>query len=74
MSIEDKIRDEKLQDDANRQPTKISTLSSRKIDKYQYLAAEEILPSNRSKIIEQAKFTYSSLGRALEKQRKAMKD
>ena len=36
---------------------KISTLSSGKIDKYEYLTGEEILPSNQQQIIEQAKFT-----------------
>ena len=34
----------------------ISPLSSRKIDKYEYLRGEEVLPSNQRKIIEQAKF------------------
>ena len=41
---------------------KISALSSVKIDKYEYLAGEEILPSDQSRIIEQAKFIYSPLG------------
>ena len=34
MTIDDKIRDEKLQCDINRDATKISSLSSGKIDKY----------------------------------------
>ena len=68
MTIEEQIRDEKLQYDINREAEKISALSSRKIDKYEYLTGEEILPSNRQKIIEQAKFTYSPLGKAFEKQ------
>ena len=46
MTIHDKIRDEKLQFDINREVAKISALSSGKIDKYEYLANEEILPSN----------------------------
>ena len=37
MITDDKIRDEKLQNDINRQAAKISTLSSDKIDKYEYL-------------------------------------
>ena len=49
---------------------RISALSSGKIDKYEYLICEEILPSNQSQIIEQAKFTYSPFGKALEKQTK----
>ena len=47
MTIEDQIRDEKLQDDINRKAAKISALSSGKIDKYKYLTGEEILPSNK---------------------------
>ena len=67
MIIDDQIRDEKLQYDINREAAKISALSSGKIDKYEYPTGEEILPSNQQKIIEQAKFTYSSLGKAFEK-------
>ena len=37
-------------------------LSSGRIDKYEYVTGEEILPSNQKQIIEQAKFTYSPLG------------
>ena len=52
----------------------ISVLSSRKTDKYEYLTGEEILPSNQQQIIEQAKFTYSPLGKAFEKQIKIIED
>ena len=74
MSIDDQIRDEKLQYDINREAAKISALSSNKIGKYEYLTGEEILPSNQKQIIEQAKFTYSPLGRAFEKQAKTIED
>ena len=74
MTIEDQIKDEKLQYDINREAAKISALSSCKIDKYEYLTGEEILPSNQQQIIQQAKFNYSPLGKALEKQRKTIKD
>ena len=47
MRIEDKIRDEKLQNDINREAAKISALLSGKIDKYEHLTGEEILPSNQ---------------------------
>ena len=47
MTIDDQIRDEKLQYDINRKAAIISALSSNKIDKYEYLTGEEILPSNR---------------------------
>ena len=59
MTIEDQIRDEKLQYYINREAAKISALSSGKIDKHEYVTDEEILPSNQQQIIEQAKFTYS---------------
>ena len=68
MTIDDKIRDEKLQFDINREAAETSALSSGKIDEYEYLTGEEVLPSNQRQIIEQAKFTNSSLGKALEKQ------
>ena len=74
MTIEDQIKDEKLQYDINREAAKISALSSVKLDKYECLTGEEILPSNQQQIIEQAKFTYSPLGKALEKQVKTIKD
>ena len=74
MTINDQIRDEKLQYDINREAAKISALSSGKIDKYEYLTGEEILPSNQQQIIEQAKFTYSPLGKAFEKQIKTIED
>ena len=67
MTIDDQFRDEKLQYDINREATKILTLSSGKIDKYENLTGEEILPSNQKQIIEQVKFTYSPLEKAFEK-------
>ena len=45
-----------------------------KIDKCKYLTGEEMLPSNQQQIIEQAKFTYSPLGKATEKQIKTIED
>ena len=74
MTIEDQIKDEKLQYDINREAAKISALSSGKIDKYEYLTGEEILPSNQQQIIQQAKFTYSPLGKAFEKQIKTVEN
>ena len=67
MTIDDQIKNEKLQY-VNREAAKISALPSTKIDKYEYLTGEEILPSNEKQIIKQAKFTYSPLGKAFEKQ------
>ena len=74
MTINDKMRDEKLLYDINREAAKISALSSGKIHKYEYLTGEDILPSNQQQIIEQAKFTYSPLGKAFEKQIKTIED
>ena len=74
MTIEDQSKEEKLQYDINRKAAKISALSSGKLDKYEYLTGEEILPSNQQQIIQQAKFNYSPLGKALEKQRKTIED
>ena len=74
MTISDQIRDEKLQYDINRKTAEISALSSGKIDNQEYVTGKEILPSNQQQIIEQAKFTYYTLGKAFEKQIKTIKD
>ena len=58
MTIDDQIKNEKLQYDINKEAEKLSALSSGKIDNYEYLSGEEILPSNQKQITEQAKFTY----------------
>ena len=62
MTIQDQIGDERLQYGINREAAKISALSSDKIDKYDYLTGEEILPS------------YSPLRKAFEKQTKTIED
>ena len=49
-------------------------MSSGKIDKFEYLTDEEILPYDQSRTTEQAKFTYSPLGKAFEKQMKTIED
>ena len=68
MTTDGSVRNQKLLYDTNRETAKISALPSNKIDKYEYLTSEEILPSNQRQIIKQAKFTYSLLGKAFEKQ------
>ena len=73
MTIYDQIKDEKLQYNFNREASKISALSSGKIDKYKYFTGEKILPSIQKQIIKQAKFTYSPLHKASEKQTKTIK-
>ena len=63
MTTEDKIIDEKLQHDINREAAKILALPSVKINQYEYLTGEEIIPSVQRRLIEQAKFDCSPLGK-----------
>ena len=72
MEIDDKIRDETLQYDINREAAIISALSWGKINEYEYLTGKEVLPSDQWRIIEQANSICSPLGKALEKQRKTI--
>ena len=74
MTINDQIKDEKLQYNINREAAKISALASGKHHKYEYLTGEDILPSNQQQIIEQTKFTYSPLGKVFDKQIKTIED
>ena len=74
ITINGHIRDEKLQYDNNKEAAKISSKSTGELRKYEYLTGEDILPSNQQQIIEQAKFTYSPLGKAFEKQIKTIEN
>ena len=74
MRSNDQIRDEKLRYDINRKAAKISAKPSGKFYKYEYVTGEDILPSNQQQIIEQARFIYSPLGKAFEKQIKTIED
>ena len=74
MIIDNKIRDEKLQYDIKREAAKISALSSGKICKYECLTGEKMLPPDQSRIREQAKFTYSPLGKGFGKQIRTIED
>ena len=69
MTADDKFRDEKLQYGIDREAAKISALSSRKIDKCEYLTGEEILPSNQRQIIKQVELAYSPLRKDFEKKK-----
>ena len=51
-----KIKDEKLSYNISREAAKISTLSSGKIDKYEYLTNEETLPLDQRRMIAPSKF------------------
>ena len=74
MTIDDQIRDEKQPYDINREAATISALPSGKIDKYEYLTGEKILLPNQRQLLEQAKSTYSPVGKAFEKQIKTIED
>ena len=67
MVTDDKITDHKLKYEHSREAAKISGWSSGKIDNYEYLTREEILPFNQRQIIEQAKFIYSPSGKVFKK-------
>ena len=74
MTIDYKIRDEKLPCHINRESAKMSILSWSKIDKYEYCTGKAILLSDQSRIIEQAKFIYYPLEKALKRQTKTIED
>ena len=57
MTIDDKIKDERIQYNINWKSSKISVLLSDKTDKHEYLTGEEILPSEESKMIESVSFS-----------------
>ena len=78
MTINDKIRYEKMQYNVNKEAflaflLAFLALSSGKIDKYEHLTGKEILLTDQSRIIEQARFSYSPLGKTLEKQKIPLK-
>ena len=74
MTIGDKIRDEKLQYDINREATKVSALLSVKTDEHDCLTGKEILLPLQRRVLEQADFIHSPLEKTLEKQAKTTKD
>ena len=55
MTTDDKIRDEKLQNESNKEAEKISALSPGKTDKYKYLIGKEILTPDQNGMIKKAK-------------------
>ena len=67
MTNNDQIRDKKTT------ISEIWALSSGKVDKYEYITGNKILPSNQQQIIEQANFTYLPLGKLFKKQIKQLK-
>ena len=49
MTIDGKIRDQRLQYDINKEAKKISTLLLGKVNKHEYLTGERILPLIKTK-------------------------
>ena len=74
MTLDDKVRVEKLQYGINREAAKIWKLSSGKSDKDEYLTGDKILPLDERRVIDQAKFPYSHWGKAFEKQTKMIEE
>ena len=74
MTIDDKISDEKLQYDINRETAKVSALSFRNFDKYEYLTGVETISLDQRRVIEQANFAYSPLGKSFEEETKTIKE
>ena len=67
MTVDYKIKDEKLLYNIDREAAKISVLSCR-IVKYEYLTGEETLPPDQRRVIQQVKFLHPPLGKAYENQ------
>ena len=74
MKIGEKIRNEERECNINREAAKIWASSSGRIHNYEFLTCEEIIQFDQNRIIEQAKFTYSPLAKAFERQIKTFED
>ena len=74
MKIKLNTKNYNISRDISREVAKISALSSGEIDKYEYLTGEEMLPSGQSRIVKQARLTYSPLDKAFEKQIKTIEE
>ena len=59
LATDEKIKDEKLHYNINREAAKMLALSSGKVDKYDYLTGEEIVPIDQSQIVQQTEFAFS---------------
>ena len=73
ITIDDKVRDRNLQYKINREAQKKSALSSETIDEHEYLIGGEILPSDQSRMVEEAKFIYSPLQNVSKNKQKKLK-
>ena len=64
-TLDRKIMSNKAQYDLDREAAKISALSSKELDKYEYLAGDNL--GYKPSVLEKAKFEYSPLGRVFNK-------
>ena len=63
------MQHKKIKYNIEKEAAKISSLSSYKIDIFEYLTGLEILTSDQRRSTEQAKFLYSPLEKPFEKQK-----
>ena len=68
--LDRKIMQNEAQYDLDRKATKISTLSSNNVDKYEYLTSEDL--GLKPSTVEHTKFEYSLLGKIFRKGLKKM--
>ena len=60
-----RLKTNQVQYDLDREPAKISVLSSKKMNKYGYLTGEDV--GYKPEVLEKVKFQYSPLGEILNK-------
>ena len=63
--LDDKIKSNQTQYDLDKEAVKIFALSSKELEKYKYLTSEDL--GHKSRVVEQAKFEYSPLGKVFNK-------
>ena len=65
--LDDKIKANQVQYDLSKEPAKISALSSRNLDKYEYLTVKSENLGCKASALDEAQFEYSPLGMSLNK-------
>ena len=70
--LDDKVKANQAQYDLDREVAKISALSSKELDKYEYLTGEDL--GYKPGVVERAKFEYSPLGEVLSNKTKSKTD
>ena len=64
-TFDDKIKASQAQYELDREAAKISALSSKKLEKYEYLTGKDL--KYKPRLVEQAKFEYSPFGKTFNK-------